>query len=772
MLFPNLSEFCCVLEIVGLSVRVPGASSKEELWNLLCSKRNSISEIPADRWSHFRYLHPRISEPGKAYTFKAGVLDNLWDFDPTAFGISPREAEQMDPQQRILLQLTWEAIEDAGISPDTIAGDHVGVYVGASALDYANESLFDPNVATGHFMTGNTLSIISNRLSYIFDLKGPSFTVDTACSSSLVALHEAYRALNSGRIDCAIVAGVNVLASPFPFVGFAQATMLSPDGQCKAFDASGNGYVRSEGGVALVIKRKDAPRWKGQRSHADIVAVDVNSDGRTVGMSLPSDVEQANLLDRVYKAHGIDPNQLAFVEAHGTGTRVGDPAEAGSIGRTIAQKRRAPLPIGSVKTNVGHLEPASGLVGLAKSVLALQNNHFPASLHFNEPNPDIDFDALNIHVASEGVELPRSESPRYAGVNSFGFGGTNAHVILKDPEIKTDNVEQLTQPKTVSSLFLSAPTKEALVELASGYARDGLLTEQSNQKVCAAAFHRKRIFPEKAVFSGTDVEILKATLSDFASGQKNANVIYSNKAINPGKCAFAFSGNGAQWAGMGRDAYVANQTFKIAFEKVDELFTNLSGWSLKIELFSETLDDALKKTSIAQPLLFAVQVALCQALEDYALKPDMVLGHSIGEVAAAHVAGALTLDAAVALVYHRSAEQEVVAGHGTMAALVLPADEARQLISKSGFDSLEVAAENSPKSVSLSGTKEDIDGFAKFARANHVAFRKVALNYPFHSQLIEPVEHPFRNAVGTVTAKSAQVPFISTVSGAVSDGKD
>ncbi len=761
-----------MLEIVGLSVRVPGASSKEALWHLLKSGQNSISEIPSDRWSHFRYLHPRISEPGKAYTFKAGVLDNLWDFDPTAFGISPREAEQMDPQQRILLQLTWEAIEDAGISPDTIAGDHVGVYVGASALDYANESLFDPNVATGHFMIGNTLSIISNRLSYIFDLKGPSFTVDTACSSSLVALHEAYRALSSGRIDCAIVAGVNVLASPFPFIGFAQATMLSPDGQCKAFDANGNGYVRSEGGVALVIKRKDAPRWKGQRSHADIVAVDVNSDGRTVGMSLPSDVEQANLLDRIYKAHGIDPNQLAFVEAHGTGTRVGDPAEAGSIGRKIAQKRRAPLPIGSVKTNVGHLEPASGLVGLAKSVLALQNDYFPASLHFKEPNPDIDFKALNIQVASEGVELPRSDKPRYAGVNSFGFGGTNAHVILRDPELTPNNIEQLALPKTVNSLFLSAPTKKALVELASSYACDDVLTEQSNLKICAAAFHRKRIFQEKAVFTGTDVGALKTALSDFASGQKNANVVYSGKAANSGKCAFAFSGNGAQWPGMGRDAYAANKAFKIAFEKIDELFKSLSGWSLKTQLFSEPLEEDLKKTSIAQPLLFAVQVALCRALEDYALTPDMVLGHSIGEVAAAYVAGALTLDTAVALVYHRSAEQEVVAGCGTMAALVLPADEARQFISESGFSSLEVAAENSPKSVSLSGTKEDIDGFAKFARAHHIAFRKVALNYPFHSQLIETVEQPFRNAVGTVTAKSGQIPFISTVSGAVAEGKN
>ncbi|WP_082825650.1 type I polyketide synthase, partial [Pseudovibrio axinellae] len=766
-----MNGLCCVLEIVGLSVRVPGASNKEALWHLLRSEQNSISKIPSDRWSHFRYLHPRISEPGKAYTFKAGVLENLWDFDPTAFGISPREAEQMDPQQRILLQLTWEAIEDAGISPDVLAGDQVGVYVGASALDYANESLFDPNVATGHFMTGNTLSIISNRLSYIYDFKGPSFTVDTACSSSLVALHEAYRALNSGRIDCAIVAGVNVLASPFPFVGFAQATMLSSDGQCKAFDAKGNGYVRSEGGVALVIRRKDAPRWKGQRSHADIVAVDVNSDGRTVGMSLPSDVEQANLLERIYKSHDIDPNQLAFIEAHGTGTRVGDPAEAGSIGRTLGQKRRSPLPIGSVKTNVGHLEPASGLVGLAKSVLALQHDYFPASLHFDEPNPDIDFDALNIKVASKGVELSRDSGTRYAGINSFGFGGTNAHVIIRDPENTSDNVRQIAdRQETSSCLPLSAPTKEALLALAEKYVQDDVIKANNVKQVCAASYHRKRGFQEKAIIVGDDVDALKAALVDFAESKKNANVIYSNKAAFTGKCAFAFSGNGAQWAGMGLDAYAANPTFKRTFKKIDKLFEPLSGWSLKTELFNQDLEIGLKKTSVAQPLLFAVQVALCDALADYSLKPDMVLGHSIGEVAAAHISGALTLESAVSLVYHRSAEQEVVAGHGTMAALVLPADEAQKLIAKSGFDSIEIAAENSPKSVSLSGTKEDLDGFAKFARANHVAFRKVSLNYPFHSRLIEPVEHPFRNAVGTVATHTTNVPFISTVTGAVADG--
>ncbi len=762
-----------MLEIVGFSLRVPGASNKEALWQMLKSEHNSITEIPEDRWSHFRYLHPRQGEPGKTYTFKAGVLDDLWGFDPSAFAISPREAEQMDPQQRLLLQLTWEAIEDAGISPDTIAGDNVGVYVGASALDYANESLFDPNVATGHFMTGNTLSILSNRLSYIFDLRGPSFTVDTACSSSLVALHEAYRDLNTGKIDCAVVAGVNVLASPFPFIGFAQATMLSPDGQCKAFDANGNGYVRSEGGVVLIIRRKDAPRWNGQRSHADIAACDISSDGRTVGMSLPSESAQAALLERVYKTHGIDPNQLVFIEAHGTGTRVGDPAEAHSIGQTLAQKRRTPLPIGSVKTNLGHLEPASGLAGLAKAILALKHDFLPASLHFQDPNPNIDFDALNIQVAAKGVSLPREGTPRYAGVNSFGFGGTNAHVIIRDADTPVSNVARLkkTQQNAIN-LLLSAPTKETLTKLARTYACSDVFENQDAQHVCAASFHRKRLFKERAVFTGNNVAALQTALRDFTEAKETASVCYSDKPAVTGKCAFVFSGNGSQWAGMGRDAYASNAIFRKAFRHLDRLFESLAGWSLTTSLFSETLEEDLGQTSKAQPLLFAVQVALCRALSEYSLNPDMVLGHSIGEVAAAHISGALSLETAVNLVYHRSTEQEVVSGHGTMGALMQPADDAQRLISQSGFKSIEIAAENSPKSVSLTGSREDMEGFAKFARSNQIAFRKVALNYPFHSKLIEPVQLPFRNAIGNIIATSTDIPFISTVSGAVIEGPE
>ncbi|MDX5594363.1 SDR family NAD(P)-dependent oxidoreductase [Pseudovibrio sp. SPO723] len=759
-----------MIEIVGWSLRVPGGSNKSELWSLLKNGACSVTQIPQDRWNSFRYYHPRYSEAGKTYTFAAGVLDDLWGFDPTLFGISPREAEQMDPQQRLLLELTWEAIEDAGVAPSSLAGENVGVFVGTSALDYGAESLFDPSVATGHFMTGNTLSIIANRLSYIFDFKGPSFAVDTACSSSLVAMNEAVNALNSGRIDTAVVAGVNVLASPFPFVGFAQATMLSPDGLCKAFDADGKGYVRAEGGLVFVLRRSDAARWKGQKSHADIVGVDVNSDGRTVGMSLPSEDYQAELLTRIYEENGIKPTDLAFIEAHGTGTRVGDPAEAGSIGRVLGQARTTPLPIGSIKTNIGHLEPASGLAGVAKSILALQNNYLPASLHFDTPNPDIDFAGLNLSVASEGLALTAGKKRRYAGVNSFGFGGTNAHVILSDPSAPPLESEG---PCQASILMLSAQTKDALRDLASSYAERLQSTNTTDLNVFkAAAYHRRQSLSEKLMVLGNDTKSIISSLKTFAEDETADNVIHATSESATGKCAFAFAGNGAQWAGMGVDAYERNSAFASTFDRVDAYFRPLAGWSLREALTAPQLEARLKQTSVAQPLLFAVQVALCDALAAYGLKPDMVFGHSIGEVAAAAVAQCLPLEEAVCLVYNRSIHQEKVAGSGTMAALVLPADKAEAAIRESGLKSLEVAAINSPKSVTISGSYEDVDAFAKFAKSKRYVLRKVALDYPFHSSLIEPVEAPFRASMQALNPATASVTFYSTVTGDAITGTD
>ena len=416
--------------IVGASCKLPGAPDAAAFWRLLEDGRCAVGALPADRWQAERFLHPRATEPGFSYSFAGGYIDDPLGFDPAVFGISPREAAEMDPQQRILLEATWAALEDAGIPPSALAGRNVGVYVGASSLDYGNLHTADLAAVESHFMTGNTLSILSNRISYIFDLRGPSFTVDTACSSSLVAFAEAQVAIASGRTEVAIVAGVNLLMSPTSFIGFSHASMLSPTGLCRPFSAEADGYVRGEGVVAMVLARLDTAVQRGYAPRAVALASGVNSDGRTNGISLPAIEGQRELLDRLYGGDAIDPNRLAFVEAHGTGTRVGDPIEATAIGRALGQRRTTPLPIGSVKSNIGHLEPASGLAGLLKAVLALEYRRLPATLHLGALNAAIDFDELNLALATRAMDLPATGT-WLAGVSSFGFGGTNAHVIIR-----------------------------------------------------------------------------------------------------------------------------------------------------------------------------------------------------------------------------------------------------------------------------------------------------------------------------------------------------
>ena len=419
--------------IVGAACRLPGASDEDAFWHLLDSGQCAVGDVPAGRWSAARYLHPRRSEPGYSYSFQGGYIEGALAFDPGVFGISPREAAEMDPQQRLLLEAVWGALENAGIPPGTLAGENVGVYVGASSLDYGNLQVADLGAIDSHFMTGNTLSVLANRISYIYDLRGPSFTVDTACSSSLVAFAQAQAAIASGQIDTAIVAGVNLLLSPFPFVGFSRAGMLSPTGLCRPFAAGADGYVRGEGVVAMLVTRLQSAVAQRYRVRAVALASGANSDGRTHGIALPATLGQRHLLERIYGEAGIDADRLAFVEAHGTGTSVGDPAEAAAIGQALGQRRTMPLPIGSVKSNIGHLEPASGLAGLLKAVLALEHRRLPASLHAAAANPAIDFASLNLSLATAPIALS-PDGVWLAGVSSFGFGGTNAHVVVRQPE--------------------------------------------------------------------------------------------------------------------------------------------------------------------------------------------------------------------------------------------------------------------------------------------------------------------------------------------------
>ncbi len=746
--------------VVGWACRFPGAHSISDLWSVLVEGRCTVTEMPADRFPLGRFAHRGKQVRGKSYTWAAGVLDDVFGFDPEVFGIAPREAEQMDPQQRLLLELTWEALEDAGIRPSSLAGKDIGVFVGASLTDYGNILSGDPALADAQFATGNSLAVLSNRISYVFDLKGPSLTIDTACSSSLVALHHAVEALRSGRVDTAIVGGVNVIASPAGFIMFSQASMLSPTGRCRAFSADADGFVRAEGGAVLVLRRAGLAQLELNPVHGFVLASDVNSDGRTPGILLPSGAAQEELVSRVYARSGIPASQLAFVEAHGTGTQAGDPIEAHAIGRALGAVRKDALPIGSIKTNIGHLEPASGIAGVIKSILALNYGLLPRSLHFSAPNPRIDFDGLGLRPADSPILLPNA-AKQCAGVNSFGFGGTNAHVVVAGG--KPADVREGVGAGA-SYFFISAKSAPALRQLAQEYRLR--LAHLSNTDASAmasvAAYRRDHLDYRLMLPFGADSDILRkldAFLEDDAiEGFSAGQAVGQNMPV-----AFVYSGNGAQWAGMGISAYRHNTVFRETFDDIDRLFAPLAGWSLRECMQSAELPEALNRTNVAQPLIFAIQVAATHALRESGIVPCVVLGHSVGEVAAAYASGAIDLAAAVKVIFFRSKHQEETRGQGRMIALSASADAAKQLMDDGA--SLEIAAFNSPYSITVAGSDEDIAAFRARARAESIATLDLGLEYPFHTAAMDALEAGLKRDLHDVVAIDGTIPFVSSVTG-------
>ncbi|MDR0457665.1 MAG: beta-ketoacyl synthase, partial [Burkholderiaceae bacterium] len=570
------------IAIVGMACRFPGSvTNLEEFWTLLRNERDAVTQIPPDRFGTDFYLHPAPREPGKSYTFAAGVLDDVAGFDAGFFGISPREAVQMDPQQRLLLELAWEAFEDAGVRPVQMRGARGGVYVGGETPDYSVRQADDPNSTDPYSATGGTLSTISNRLSYLFDLKGPSITISTACSSSLVALHQAVQDLQIGNIDFALTGGISLLTHPGAFIGFAKASMLSPRGRCRAFDASGDGYVRAEGSGLLLLKPLERALADGDVIHAVIAGSGVNSDGYTPGgISVPGTATQAALMRDVYARSGIDPHTFSYFEAHGTGTAVGDPIEARAIGQVAAAGRDEsdPLLIGSVKTNVGHLETASGMAGLFKAVLCIRHRAAPRTLHFEAPNPNIDFKGLRLKVADSYTPLQaRGENGITIGVNSFGFGGTNAHVVLMEPPAPKKKIEKAapspaSAPATqingaavtqqmaskLPPLMFTAQSTPALAALAQRYL--GLLDTGCDWAALAAQTARRRQWLEqRAIIAPSDLAEGRDALAALARGQDAPGCVAQGQAIEAqARVALVFSGNGAQWPGMGRQLYAEN----------------------------------------------------------------------------------------------------------------------------------------------------------------------------------------------------------------------
>jgi acyl transferase domain-containing protein/NADPH:quinone reductase-like Zn-dependent oxidoreductase/SAM-dependent methyltransferase/acyl carrier protein len=756
------------IAIVGASCRFPSAPTLRSFWSLLIGGKQAIGEVGESRWATGFYGHPRASELGKSYTWAAGLLDEIDGFDPGFFGISAREAAQIDPQQRLLLELAAEAFDDGGLVPQALRGSAMGVYVGASAMEYSNRVIGDLAAADAYFMTGTSLSILSNRISYTFDLHGPSLTVDTACSSSLVAVHLACEDLRRGRIESALVGGVNLLLSPFPFVGFSRAGMLSKTGRCHSFDARADGYVRGEGGGVILLKPLEKALADGDRIRAVILGSGTNSDGRTVGMSLPSRASQAALLRSVYEAAAVDPERLCFIEAHGTGTAVGDPIEAGAIGDILGARRSQPLPIGSVKTNIGHLEAAAGMAGLLKSVMALEHGVLPRSLNYETPNPRIDFARLQIAVADSPIALDPAAAGAVAGVNSFGFGGTNAHVILgASPPRQAPACDGA----VLSPLLLSAASEPALRALAGRWAeRLETASDAEIPGLIRTAARRRGHLASRLAALDKDRAGLLASLNAFATGAPSRSIV-SDGGARPDRPVFVFSGNGAQWAGMGRDALGANACFRAALTEVDALLQPLLDWSV-IRMLETITDQAeIARTDIAQPLIFAVQVATVAALRDQGIEPAATVGHSIGEIAAAWAAGALSLEDAVHLVVARSRQQQRTAGLGRMAVLGLGIDEAKAAFAELGAE-VEIAGINAGRSLTVAGPLAELKKIEAVAKKRRWVFTFLDLDYAFHTSFMEMIKEDVIASLQHLRPRPPQLPFMSTVTAAVISGAD
>ena len=758
-------NFPAPLDILGLAARLPGAADLRALWALLEAGGSAVRDIsPADRWRPERFLSTDTTARGTAYTFAGGYLEEGLSFDAAAFGMSRREAEQMDPQQRVLLEVTWEALEDAGIAPASLAGRQVGVFVGASATDYADVPLLDVSALDAHFMTGNSLALVSNRISYAYDLKGPSLTLDTACSSSIVALAQAAAALEAGRIELALVGGVNMLSSPAPFIGFSRAGMLSPTGRCRPFSAKGDGYVRAEGAVMLVLARAGSGLGGGFGAagpRAVLHAIGVNSDGRTNGISLPSLTGQRDLLEAIYRQSGISPDALAFVEAHGTGTRVGDPIEARAIGESLGRHRRAPLPVGSVKSNIGHLESASGMAGLAKLVLALERRRYPATLYLEELNPDIDVAGLGLAPAAQAVELA-AEGPLLAGLCNYGFGGTNAHAVIGTAPERPAPAMGEAAGAAARYLVISAHSKAALRELAAAYLEP--VERLGAAAVAAAAQAGRDRLPHRLVLDLAQGGAVPPALMEPDLARPDLAV--GEAIARQARIAFVFSGNGTQWPGMGRAAYHGNAVFRAAFDEWAARIRAAGGICPLETMLAEDVAQRIAATSAMQPLLMAIQLSLCAALAAEGLRPDVVLGHSVGEVAAAAASGALSPEDAARLIVVRSAGQEVVQGLGGMAVLACDATRAAEIIAEAGTDEVEIAARNAPGSTTLSGTSQALAEVLRTARRARIASVTLDVAYPFHSRILDPGREATVAALAGLRPGPTRVPMISSVTGA------
>jgi myxalamid-type polyketide synthase MxaE and MxaD len=763
------------IAIIGIGCRFPGANDPAAFWQLLRDGVDAIREVPADRFDQHAFYDPDPAVPGKMNTRWGGFLGQVDQFDPNFFGISPREALRMDPQQRLLLEVAWEALQDAGQVVEHLAGTQTGVFIGIATNDYGRLQWNDLKGIDAYAGTGNALSIAANRISYQFDFRGPSLAIDTACSSSLVAVHLACSSLRSGESTLALAGGVNLILSPAIAINFTKAGAMAPDGRCKAFDARANGYVRSEGAGVVVLKPLSKALEDGDPIYAVIRGSAVNQDGRSNGLMAPNPLAQEAVLQEAYRQAAVSPGKVQYVEAHGTGTLLGDPIEAKALGTVLAVDRPPgrPCALGSVKTNLGHLEAAAGIAGLIKVALALRHREIPPSLHFERANPHIPFDELPLRVQTTLGPWPAESGPALAGVSSFGFGGTNAHVVLEEAPLAMRGMPDAERKIDTHLLPLSAHSPEALQSLARVYL-NFLATPESAASladVCYTASARLSHHDHRLAVTGNSTAQLLESLEAFLRGEARPGLSSGRKlSARRRKLVFVFPGQGSQWFGMGRRLLEQEAVFREVVERCDRAMRPYGDWSLLAELTAvEAAKSRLNEVDIIQPALFAIQVALAALWRSWGIEPQAVVGHSLGEVATAYVAGALSFDDAVRVICHRSRLFKRTIGKGAMAAVELSIEEARHVLVGSE-DRVSIAASNGPTSTVLSGDPAALAAILDELQRRDVFCRMVKVDFASHSPQMEPLRAELLQALEGLQPRAESVPIYSTVTGQVSHG--
>ena len=760
------------IAIIGLGCRVPGeAKDAASFWRLLRDGIDATGDVPADRWNVDAFYHPDADHPGTIATRRGGFLGDVSQFDPTFFGIARREAQGMDPQQRLLLEVAWEALEHAGQAPDTLERSSTGVYVGMAGSDYAymqlesgDRSLLDP-----HFASGIGHSVVSGRLSYLLGLQGPSVTIDTACSSSLVAVHQASQALRAGECRMALAGGVNLILSPEIYVALSRSRMLSPDGRCHTFDAAADGFARGEGCGVVVLKRLSDAVQDGDRVLAVIRGSAVNQDGASSGLTAPNGPQQEAVIREALSRAGVAPREVSYVEAHGTGTQLGDPLELQALGAVFGPDRDAaqPLLVGSLKTNIGHLEAAAGIAALIKLVLSLQHKEIPPHLNFVTPSPHIPWNELPVRIPTERMEWAPVHGRRIAGVSSFGFSGTNAHLIVEEAPAPVSAIVE--SPLRRMLFVLSAETEAALMAMAALYADAFVETAESElANACFTSAVSRATHPYRAAILVSSMAELRSGLQSLANGAADERVRTSRViGRDPTRLAFLFTGQGAQYAGMTQQLIEHEPVFRDAIDRCAAILAPVMDRPLRSLLDANSPDAALlDNTRYTQPALFAVEYAMAALWQSWGVRPNTVIGHSVGEYVAACVAGVFSLDDALLLIAERGRLMAGLGPGGAMAAIFAPEADVAKLVATRARD-VAIAAVNSRTQTVISGADDAVAATASKFFKSGVRIQRLTVSHAFHSPLMDPMLDEFEQAAARVTYAPPTLALISNVNGAV-----